>query len=85
MANDTDYGLAAAVVSADEERCRRLARSLRAGIIWTNCCQPAFITAPWGGVKGSGFGRELGKWGLEEFSVVKQITSCKSGFNWGLW
>jgi len=84
-ANASDYGLAAAVMSADEDRCRRLAKQLRAGIIWTNCCQPAFITAPWGGVKGSGFGRELGKWGLEEFTAVKQVTSCKAGYSWGLW
>ena len=85
VANDSEYGLAAAVFSADTERCARVTRRLRAGCVWENCCQPAFIQAPWGGYKRSGFGRELGRWGLEEFTGVKQITSTKSGHSWGLW
>lgn len=85
VANNTDYGLAGAVFSKDEERCERVARGLRAGIVWKNCSQPTFMQAPWGGVKKSGFGRELGRWGVEEFTSVKQITSCQSGFQWGLW
>ena len=85
MANDSVYGLAGAVFSADLSRCDRVAKALRVGIVWTNCCQPAFIQAPWGGCKQSGFGRELGRWGVEEFTSVKQVTSCASGFNWGLW
>jgi betaine-aldehyde dehydrogenase len=85
ISNDSEYGLAAAVFSADLERCQRVAKAFRAGIVWTNCCQPAFIQAPWGGVKRSGFGRELGRWGLEEFTSVKQVTSCASGHQWSLW
>ena len=84
-ANDSPYGLAGAVLSTDEARCERIARSLRAGIVWKNCAQPTFIQAPWGGFKKSGFGRELGRWGLEEYTGVKQITSCAPGFQWGLW
>lgn len=84
-ANDTIYGLAAAVFSADEARCERVARAIRAGVVWKNCSQPAFVQAPWGGFKKSGFGRDLGRWGLEEFTGVKQITSCASGYAWGLW
>lgn len=85
LANDNMYGLAAAVMSADEDRCNRVARGIRAGIIWKNCSQPTFIQAPWGGYKKSGFGRELGRWGLDEYTGVKQITGCKNGFQWGLW
>ncbi len=84
-ANDSVYGLAAAVFSADLERCTRVGKALRVGIVWKNCCQPAFIQAPWGGIKQSGFGRELGRWGLEEFTSVKQVTSSASGFSWNLW
>jgi|EP00945_MAST-04E_sp_MAST-4E-sp1_P002857 betaine-aldehyde dehydrogenase len=86
LANDTIYGLASAVFSTDLERCSRVSKALRSGIVWINNCQPAFIQAPWGGVKGSGFGRELGRWGLEEFTAVKQITSVTNpGYKWDLW
>ena len=84
-ANDSPYGLAAAVMSEDPLRCARVARALRVGVVWHNCSQPCFIQAPWGGCKQSGFGRDLGRWGVEEFTNVKQITSCKNGFHWGLW
>lgn len=68
----------------NEIRSERVARALRAGIVWQNCSQPAFVQAPWGGYKKSGFGRELGRWGLDEFMGVKQITSCdgKYSFEW---
>ena len=66
-------------------RADRVARALRCGVVWKNCCQPAFVQAPWGGVKKSGFGRELGKWGLEEFTAVKQVTSCNPGFSFEMW
>ncbi|CAM9460686.1 unnamed protein product [Ectocarpus sp. 6 AP-2014] len=81
-ANDSEFGLAASVMSADKDRCERVARALRVGIVWQNCSQPAFIQAPWGGYKKSGFGRELGRWGLEAFLGVKQITSCAGSFSY---
>jgi betaine-aldehyde dehydrogenase len=84
-ANNTEYGLAAAVFSADLERCTRVSRQLRVGVVWKNCCQPAFVQTPWGGVKRSGFGRDLGKWGLEEFTSVKAEHSAAVGHSWGLW
>ena len=63
-------------------RCERVALGLRAGVVWQNCSQPAFIQAPWGGYKKSGFGRELGRWGLEEFLGTKQITSCAGTYSY---
>jgi betaine-aldehyde dehydrogenase len=62
LANDTPYGLGSAVMSNDLERCERISKALQAGIVWINCAQPSFIQAPWGGIKRSGFGRELGEW-----------------------
>ncbi|MEO7796083.1 MAG: aldehyde dehydrogenase family protein [Thermoanaerobaculia bacterium] len=83
LANDTPFGLAAAVMSADIERCRRIARRFRAGIVWINCSQPTFSQAPWGGVKQSGIGRELGEWGLANYLEVKQVTTHESTAPWG--
>jgi len=49
-ANDSIFGLAGAVMSKDLLRCDRVARKLRAGIVWINCSQPTFSEAPWGGI-----------------------------------
>jgi hypothetical protein len=121
LANDTEFGLGAGVISADEERCRwaagggaccacraacrhqpparlctppfpahsdprfllapvprRVSEALEAGIVWVNCSQPCFCQAPWGGIKNSGFGRELGTFGLESFLSVKQVRRLPS-------
>ena len=83
LANDSPFGLAAAVMSADLERCRRVARRFRAGIVWINCSQPTFSQAPWGGMKQSGIGRELGRWGLANYLEVKQVTTYESADPWG--
>ncbi len=83
VANDSEYGLAGAVMSRDLERCERVARNLQAGIIWINCSQPTFVEAPWGGYKKSGIGRELGEWGYENYFETKQITSYVSDKPWG--
>ncbi|MGK9064880.1 aldehyde dehydrogenase family protein [Stutzerimonas chloritidismutans] len=82
-ANDSRFGLAAAVMSADLARCERVARKLRAGIVWINCSQPTFTEAPWGGYKQSGIGRELGEWGLNNYLETKQITRYDSDQPWG--
>ncbi|PPC78867.1 aldehyde dehydrogenase [Pokkaliibacter plantistimulans] len=82
-ANDSRFGLAAAVMSKDLERCERVARKLRAGIVWINCSQPTFTEAPWGGYKQSGIGRELGQWGLNNYLETKQITRFDSDQPWG--
>ncbi|XP_076960534.1 aminoaldehyde dehydrogenase 2, peroxisomal-like isoform X1 [Bidens hawaiensis] len=83
LANDTHYGLGSAVISNDLERCDRLTKAFEAGIVWVNCSQPCFSQAPWGGKKCSGFGRELGEWGLENYLSVKQVTRYISKEPWG--
>jgi betaine-aldehyde dehydrogenase len=73
IANDTPYGLAAAVWSRDIFKALRMVKALRAGIVWVNHMQPTYVEAPWGGYKQSGFGRELGPWGIEEYLETKQV------------
>jgi betaine-aldehyde dehydrogenase len=73
IANDTPYGLAAAVWSRDIFKAFRMVKALRVGIVWVNHMQPTFVEAPWGGYKHSGFGRELGRWGIEEYLATKQV------------
>jgi betaine-aldehyde dehydrogenase len=72
VANDTPYGLAAAVWSADGERARRVARRVRAGQVDVNGGRFNLL-APFGGFKQSGRGRELGRYGLEEFLETKSL------------
>ena len=78
IANDTNYGLAGYVSSGDLERARRVARRIRAGQIALNGAQPDF-SAPFGGYKQSGNGREWGELGFEEFLEVKAIMGWQQG------
>jgi betaine-aldehyde dehydrogenase len=73
IANDTPYGLAAAVWTRDIYKAFRVVKALRAGIVWVNHMQPTYVEAPWGGYKQSGFGRELGPSGIEEYLETKQV------------
>jgi betaine-aldehyde dehydrogenase len=75
LANDSDYGLVATVVSGDPARAERAAAQIDAGHIWINSLQVIFPHSAWGGFKASGIGRELGPWGLHSFLGVKHITA----------
>jgi len=74
LANDSVFGLAGGVFSADGAKALRVIRKLRSGITWINCYHPTYNEAPWGGYKQSGIGRELGTFGLEAFTEIKQIN-----------
>src|SRR3984957_5680322 len=73
LANDTPFGLAAAVWSRDIFKAMRMVKALRVGIVWVNHMQPTYVEAPWGGYKQSGFGRELSASGIEEYLETKQV------------
>jgi betaine-aldehyde dehydrogenase len=73
IANDTDYGLAGAVWTADASRAQRVAGRLRAGTVWINDYNRYVPQAEWGGFKRSGIGRELGQQGLDEYREAKHI------------
>jgi betaine-aldehyde dehydrogenase len=74
LANDSDYGLVATVVTADPERAERVAARIDAGHVWINSAQVIFPNTAWGGFKASGIGRELGPWGLSAYYGVKHLT-----------
>src|SRR5271166_3401089 len=74
LANDTVYGLAGAVFTNDIAKAHRVIRKLRAGITWINTYHPTYNEAPWGGYKQSGIGRELGTYGYDQYTEVKQIN-----------
>ena len=73
IANDSIYGLASAVWSEDYDRCLETARKLRAGTVWVNDHHLINCIAPFGGYKQSGLGRELGTYGLDEYTEVKHV------------
>lgn len=74
LANSTCYGLAGGVFTNDISKAHRVIRKLRAGITWINTYHPTYNEAPWGGYKQSGIGRELGTFGYEEYTEIKQIN-----------
>jgi betaine-aldehyde dehydrogenase len=74
LVNDADYGLSAGVWSENVHTCLAFARRARAGTVWTNTFMDGFAELPFGGMKESGQGRELGKYGLEEFLEAKTVT-----------
>ncbi len=73
LANSASYGLSAGVWSRDVSTCLDFARRVHAGTVWTNTWMDGFAELPFGGFKQSGQGRELGRYGLEEFLEVKTV------------
>ena len=74
LANDTVYGLAAAVWTQNITKGLRVVRELRAGITWINTYHPTYNEMPWGGYKQSGTGRELGLYGIQAYLETKQVN-----------
>jgi aldehyde dehydrogenase (NAD+) len=73
-ANNTKYGLAAAVWTRDIQKANAIARNVRAGTVWVNCYDVFQMGAPFGGFKHSGMGRELGEYGLQQYTEIKTVT-----------
>jgi betaine-aldehyde dehydrogenase len=74
LANDGSYGLSAGVWSENVHTCLEFARRVQAGTIWTNTWMDGYPEMPFGGFKQSGSGRELGRFGLDEFMEIKTLT-----------
>ncbi|MBC5798015.1 aldehyde dehydrogenase family protein [Sphaerospermopsis sp. LEGE 00249] len=73
-ANNTMYGLAAAVWTQDITKAHAIANNVRAGTVWVNCYDVFDAAAPFGGFKQSGMGRELGEYGLQQYTEIKTVT-----------
>jgi succinate-semialdehyde dehydrogenase/glutarate-semialdehyde dehydrogenase len=76
LANGSDFGLGGAVFSADTDRALRVADRLDTGMVWINSAQGSAADLPFGGTKRSGFGRELGSYGITEFVNMKLIYTA---------
>lgn len=73
-ANKTMYGLAAGVWTKDVSKALAIANNVRAGTVWVNCYNVLDTAAPFGGFKQSGIGRELGEYGLQQYTEVKTVV-----------
>jgi acyl-CoA reductase-like NAD-dependent aldehyde dehydrogenase len=74
IANDSTFGLGGGISSSDVGKAVEVAKRIRTGVVWINNGLLPMTDAPFGGFKESGIGREGGKWGLEEYTEVQQIT-----------
>jgi aminomuconate-semialdehyde/2-hydroxymuconate-6-semialdehyde dehydrogenase len=80
LANGTEFGLAAVLVSGDRERAERVAKQLVAGTIWVNCFYVRDLRAPFGGSRKSGVGREGGTWSFDFYADVKNTVYSPNGW-----
>jgi acyl-CoA reductase-like NAD-dependent aldehyde dehydrogenase len=76
LANDSDYGLAAAVWTADMNAAHRISRALRGGSVWVNCFDRSSLATPFGGFKHSGFGRDRSPHAIDKYTDLKTIWTA---------
>ena len=81
IANDTPYGLASGVWSQNIDRCMRMMRKVRSGVVWVNTYRVAAPQLPFGGMKDSGYGRVRGHAGILEWTQTKTVFIDYSGDN----
>jgi betaine-aldehyde dehydrogenase len=74
VANDTEYGLVATIVSGNPALATAMSEQLVAGTVWINSPQVIFPQTGWGGFRQSGIGRELGPWGLQAYQEIKHVV-----------
>ncbi len=83
MANGTEFGLAAVVITGDKKRAEEFTEFLVAGTIWVNCFYVRDLAAPFGGSKKSGVGREGGTWSFDFYADVKNTVFAPNGWREG--
>ncbi|TAL85152.1 MAG: aldehyde dehydrogenase family protein, partial [Candidimonas sp.] len=76
MANQSEFGLVATVLTGNKDRADRVSAALDVGLVWVNSPQVVFPQTSWGGMKKSSIGRELGPWGMRAFQEIKHVVRC---------